>query len=532
VTLELLFRLAAQGVVLVVATMTSARAESDPDPLGPYDGSQFGVLQGHAAGTLTPAAAWYFGNEWVAIPKRGSARPLDGGGGASPPGQLFAWVAGPDHLRDAYLGPDGTLRHADASTIRFRFVPKLESNRAYYDASSTRYLAGRPLSMRGTYVRPTDAPTGSETFIARTIWPEHWRLPASLPAAEPGAPALHLRIERAFSAPPHDFRVATLWTRPGSAPATRSPRFTVGLMLNGAQGDDDEAHGGHFALTTGQLDGDGRIDHWLVNNFYGLDSVSEKGILAAAVPMDGYMTDVNSGQAWYRPSYLLVATFESPDLARELQAAMAQTFERFYAHDLVYDHARANCTGISLDVLAGLGWTPPGRGPTSRLKAIAGFYYSSVTDGSFASGRKTYRYLTEEQVRLYPRAGFEALGEDLLALVRGERAPRSPFETRLAITAQSIAFVEIPQIPSSRARGTAPAGSFDDYMRRVPSDRAQWKVIPVPPRPFPDALRSRRADPPFPSDSTLGLAATAGPLLLILGAWRWRRRRPRRVPRS
>ena len=55
----------------------------------------------------------------------------------------------------------------------------------------------------------------------------------------------------------------------------------LAFMVNGAQGDDDEAHAGHFALVTGRTQEDGAIGDWLVNNFYALDSESEKGILAA-----------------------------------------------------------------------------------------------------------------------------------------------------------------------------------------------------------------------------------------------------------
>ena len=34
-------------------------------------------------------------------------------------------------------------------------------------------------------------------------------------------------------------------------------------MLNGAQGDDDEAHGGHFALVTGRIGARGAIGDWI-----------------------------------------------------------------------------------------------------------------------------------------------------------------------------------------------------------------------------------------------------------------------------
>jgi hypothetical protein len=73
-------------------------------------------------------------------------------------------------------------------------------------------------------------------------------------------------------------------------------RAVLALVINGAQGDDDEAHAGHFALVTGRTREDGAIGDWLVNNFYALDSESEKGILAAPVPLDNYLADLNSGQ--------------------------------------------------------------------------------------------------------------------------------------------------------------------------------------------------------------------------------------------
>ena len=84
----------------------------------------------------------------------------------------------------------------------------------------------------------------------------------------------------------------------------------LAFIVNGAQGDDDEAHAGHFAIVTGRIADDGAIGDWLVNNFYTLDAESEKGIIAAPVPLDNYLADLNSGQAYYRPSHLLVAVLE------------------------------------------------------------------------------------------------------------------------------------------------------------------------------------------------------------------------------
>ena len=103
------------------------------------------------------------------------------------------------------------------------------------------------------------------------------------------------------------FAASTLWQRDPARDAVPPGRAVLAIMVNGAQGDDDEAHAGHFALVTGRTQEDGAIGDWLVNNFYALDSESEKGILAAPVPLDNYLADLNSGQGWYRPSQLLVA---------------------------------------------------------------------------------------------------------------------------------------------------------------------------------------------------------------------------------
>ena len=92
------------------------------------------------------------------------------------------------------------------------------------------------------------------------------------------------------------------------------------MIVNGAQGDDDEAWAGHFAVGTGRIGPTAPIADLLVNNFYALDIVSEKGILAAPVPLDGYFGDLNSGQSWYRPSFILIATLRDETVPRRSRA--------------------------------------------------------------------------------------------------------------------------------------------------------------------------------------------------------------------
>src|SRR6185369_3886680 len=155
----------------------------------------------------------------------------------------------------------------------------------------------QPLKLRGQYME--------QTFVVRSFWPESFRLPENpvpreLPA-EPAALRAWVRARPGGGAR-EPFSVESVWRRPGST-GLQAGQGVLGLMLNGAQGDDDESHSGHFALMTGYLGEQGAIDDWLVNNFYTLDTESEKGIIAAPVPLDNYLGDLNSGQAWYRPSY-------------------------------------------------------------------------------------------------------------------------------------------------------------------------------------------------------------------------------------
>jgi hypothetical protein len=250
--------------------------------------------------------------------------------------------------------------------------------------------------------------------------------------------------------------------------------------------------------------------------------------------MDHYLMDLNSGQSYYRPSYLLAAILHQDTAATLYQSAVGRVYDRFYRHLIEYDHARANCAGLSVDTLAGLGWQVPKRGPTGYVKAVLGYTYSSLTNLSFASGTMTFDYLTEERSRLYPRVAFETLGNDLLSLVTAPGRRLTPYEQILRDQVEAIVFVRIPQIPSSRAFGTYPVASFDEYMARLPAERKDWKIIPLDARPFPDELRDRKPDQPLLADNAVGALATGSAILGVaapLTWWRarWRKRKRRQV---
>ena len=126
---------------------------------------------------------------------------------------------------------------------------------------------------------------------------------------------------------------------------------------------------------------------------------------------------------------------------------------------------------------------------------------------------------------------METLGHDLLTLVSAPARTLTPYEQMLHDDVEAIVFVRIPQIPSSRAMGTFPVASFDEYMARAPKDRKDWKIVPVDARPFPDELRDRPIARPMLSDNVVGVLAVVALLSPFAAAVVWYRRR-RKARRS
>lgn len=464
------FRSAIALPLLLGAAVASAGNLPAAPVLGLYPASDFRISTGACSDCKAlPQAMWYFRDQLIAVPVTADE--------SKPP---LVWLGAPVVDGTAALGSDSSLL-LDGTAQRWQLVPRLASNRSWFNADSQRFFEGRALRVRGT----RDA---SSTLTVRTLWPQDYQLPAATAAVQPLQQGESLQ-SLVQSAGGGAYQSRILWQRtPGAA--WHSGQAVLGLMLNGAQGDDDEAHGGHFAVVTGTAHADGHMHDWLVNNFYNLDSVSEKGILAAVTPLDSYLADINSGQSWYRPSYMLVAVLKDGRSAAAYQQGINTVFQRFYRHDLVYDHSRANCTGISMDALRDVGWQVPQRGPTGRLQSLGAYFYVAALDGSLDSGRKIYDYLNEEQTRLYPAVAFDAAGQDLLRLVQGEGGRTlTAYEQQLASDVEAIVWVRMPQIPSTRAMGQAPVYSFDEFLQRNPKDRSQWKTVPVSARPFPQQWR-------------------------------------------
>ena len=532
-----------------VVTQELPTAATEIGFFGLYPASGFRLTDGKCTDCVTiPSARWYFENETIAVPAQGLpiagyARSIatfddvrawhpartDDAPVEYPP---LVWVAAPQLVRHARLHPDGASLDLMGTALPIERIAKIPLNRSYYDASSTRFFVSHPLTARGSL-------NAHGRFVVRTLWPEDFHLrdaPAFRALPSDTAPELALRQimrEEPNGGARSPFSAFTLWQRT-STPSDWRGRAVLAFIVNGAQGDDDEAHAGHFAIVTGRIADDGAIGDWLVNNFYTLDAESEKGIIAAPVPLDNYLADLNSGQAYYRPSYLLVAVLSRERATALVQAALGRVYNQFYRHQLVYYHPTTNCTSISVDTLRALGFDVPARGPTSRLLAWLGFPYFAAVERSVAKAKLSFDYLTVDQTRLLPAAAIEDIFGALVSLLSGTTASAPADRSlgqMLAEDVDALALLRIPQIPSSRAWGDAPAVNMREYRARLPRDRAKMQIVPVPVRPFPDRLRDAdlRSPPPHLSERAAlvwGIVLLFGIPALIAKAWE-RLRAPR-----
>ena len=540
-----------RALAILALIATSAPAGPLPAPAGAegafglYPASAFRITTGECSDCPTiRQALWYFRAETIAVPRPGlpvasfatgvhafddvrqwaatrrADAPID-----YPP---LVWVAAPDVVRHARLADDRRSLVTPDGALAFEPAPKIALNRSYFDASSLAFFATRALTVRGT-------PAG-DAFVARSFWPEDFRVGGVAPPAralpDPASPALSLRAlmrEAPQGGAQSPYAAVTLWQR-DAAFTQWAGRPVLALMVNGAQGDDDEAHGGHFALVTGRVQPDGAIGDWLVNNYYSLDVESEKGIIAAPVPLDNYLADLNSGQGWYRPSYLLVAVLRDERAAVLVQSALNRVYNQFYRHQLDYYHPNQNCASISIDTLRALGWSIPVRGPSSRLLAWLGFPFIALKELSIGKAKLAFDYLRTDQTRLMPAAALEEAFGSLLAIGGGKLPEHAgALAHMLADDLDALAFVRFPQFPSSRAFGDAPAVTTWEYKARVPNDPALAQIVPVPPRPFPVALQDPDLLPHTlrPSDYALALwsvLSVVGIPFLLWRAWRWRTR--------
>lgn len=514
----------------VLSPARGLAAATDHGWIGPWPAREFTLAPPAAIDRLTPSERFYFEGECVAVPVAGI--PVAGyalatrattdirewrrhraAGGVTGRAPLIL-LGAPLRCNGAQLDATAQTITIDGRTSPFRLAPRLPLNRSWFDASSAAYFASRSIRIRASLDRGT--------VVARTLWPEDFSLagvvaPAPLAPALPVALALRERMrEDPRGGAELPFAVHGLWERAGWTGCWKD-KPVLAVVVNGAQGDDDEAWAGHFAIATGRVSANGSIADLLVNNFYALDFESEKGILAAPVPLDAYLGDLNRGQAWYRPSSIVVAALESDEALALAQAGFDRTFRQFWRHQLAYRHSTMNCAGICVDVLRALGLPVAVRQPARRWRAWLALPWIALRQRSLFKGRMVCEYLLEDVTRLLPAAAFEEVCATLLSLAAsghresagaGDRAGGDgpSLAGLLARDLDAIALLRIPQFPSSRRFGSWPVVSPDEYFAAIPGNPADMEIVPVPPRPFPAGLRDADLLPPPREPSDLPLA--------------------------
>jgi hypothetical protein len=527
---------------MALASTAAAAVPDGPPPAGPlglHDAADFVVTTGDYS-SLAPPPRLYFAKEWIAVPRAGV--PVAGhatgvtafddvrtwsasiAAGSKPDARPpLVWIGSPERVHGAKLATDAKSMVADGTTHAFTLAERLASNGSWFDASSASFFASRDVALRGAW-------RGDGAFEARVLWPEDFRLDASLPVApldvaEGGVPAALRSLVRADGGGARtSWSTRVVWERPGAARSWDGKPVLI-VMVNGAQGDDDEAWGGHFAIGTGRIGPRGDLADVLVDNFYSLDVVSEKGILAAPTPLDAYLADLNSGQAWYRPSAILVAVLADDEAARRVQGAFDRVYAQFWRHQLPYGHSTMNCSGISVDTLRAAGWTVPDApaGLGARALGWLALPFTLVKEQSVSQARVAYEYLAEDRARLFPAVAFEVVGASLVELAQGRVGnDASPLERTLARDLEAIVYAHVPQLPSSRAPGSWAVASPAEYHGKVPKDPEDVKRVPVPARPYPSNLRDPDLLPPprRPSDLPLAMWAIVA-VAVAIGVLGW-----------
>ncbi len=455
--------------------------------LGLFAAEQFELASGDCGECDVPAAAlWWFRDEVIAVPKASASSrgPL----AAAPP--AIVWLGAPQRISGARLSDDARGLLVGERSIPLALTPPIPTSTAYADASTARFFAGRSLTIRGTEVA---GPTGP-VFVARTIFPEDERIDL---AGLRGAPLRPNELIGTLLEAQTEERYRLLYAR--SDPAGWGGLPAVAFVLSGAQGDDDGSRGGHLAVATGMLGERGEWDEWLVTNFYPLLEGNAKGIIPASLPLDNYLYDLNSGQLYYRPGYMLVAVLSRPRAAIAVQEALDATLHALHCGSIEFDRARRNSTAMTIDSLRELGWRIPLVGSTSRLAGIVAAPVAAIVRRSFSTAGSVYATFAAEQTRLLPRVAFEVAGHDLLQLATldpGDEADLTPFERMLAEDIEGMLFVRLPQVPSSRRFGTYPVPSLWAYGAALLSDPGGYEAAPdAEDRELPDALRGTCAVP-------------------------------------
>ena len=259
---------------LMAAAPAGVKSALAGERIGLLPAESFRITNGNCKDCATlPQNLWYFKNEVVAAPHIGQAMAgfTPGAGtvadvrawAATPEAATLAhpglvWLGAPQLLDNATILPNGReVRGADGTTGELLLTPKIATNLSFWDRGTTAFFAKRQVRMRGAVQDVGDR----QAFVARTVWPKDFRPDAASMTPKPFAPGESLTtfVQAEGGGASSPFSTRLLWERtPGKARQWQD-KPVLGFMLNGAQGDDDEAYGGHFAIATGAI---GKQGEW------------------------------------------------------------------------------------------------------------------------------------------------------------------------------------------------------------------------------------------------------------------------------
>ena len=249
----------------------------EQESLGLFPAGDFQVTTGRCNDCAAPKQAlWYFQDDLIAVPKSGL--PVAGFDRTLPylqdvaqwasrfedqdrlPFPPLVWITAPQILEHTHLSPDGSSVLApNREPIHLTLTPRIPTNRSYYDRSTVTFFQNRSLRIRGS----SHHEGNSITFVARTIWPEDYLIKSEqlvLLPLQPGESLSRLIMDENGGAQ-GAFIARLLWKRPAAESLHGAGKAVQGFLLSGAQGDDDESLGGHFAVVTGKLGPEGDVSH-------------------------------------------------------------------------------------------------------------------------------------------------------------------------------------------------------------------------------------------------------------------------------
>lgn len=424
---------------------------------------------------------WYFSNEYFYAPSASTKAPVVN---TSKSGlddlvenehtlPAVVWVGAKDKISNASILPkDSVIIDNDLNKqFKYRLPVKMEGVVNFWDSSSDDFFSKRNVRVTGEIQ--------DQFFLTKTFWPIDYKLSIDSPAEA----LSNQEFIESFVREPVDFKTpytqTVLWK---NASSFNAPKYIVAFVLNGGEG--NGRNGGHFSIGTGILEKDGDYSSILINNFYNL-SDNDKGIIAAPTPLDKYLGDVNSGQSFYRSTYITFAVFDSPKVPQQIQSALNRLYVHYYRGDFDYHPALNNCSGISLDVVRALGWNVSANYPDYWWLSYIAYSYALLKNRDIDLAQTAMYFVGEESTRLLPAQVFKHITLDLLSIASNRSVSNTPMVNSIQKDLSSIHLVRIPQFPSARFLGEPPVFSVQEYLKRgrVSADQVNTNVFKSKPLP-------------------------------------------------